>query len=383
MKFNQISTILNAINKEVIGETEIVTEDLSNIVSVGRTVFEDNSTNLNEYCKKLVDRIGRTWFDNKMFKPNTPNIMVDSNEYGSIIQKIRVKIDDDVDNKSYGLTKGQTLDPFIFTPPDVIVEYFNDKTTFEQDISIMEVQIKSAFNSASEMSSFISTIENRIANRLALDKHNLVMRCINNMIAEKIASEENVINLLAEYNTATGSNLTSNKALEDKEFLKYVSMTIALYRNYLKEPSSLFNGGDYVTFTSPDDMRMVILSRVANALKMYLEADTYHNELVSTGNYTEIPFWQGTGKTTALNFANISTINVKTASNKTTVNKTGVIAVLFDIKACACCNFNSRVTSIYNPRGEYFNYFYKEDAMYMNDPMENCVVFTIEDATSG
>ena len=55
------------------------------------------------------------------------------------------------------------------------------------------------------------------------------------------------------------------------------------------------------------------------------------------------------------------------------------MAVMFDDEAAAVCNENSRVTSIYNPRGEYTNFFYKWDAMYMNDTAENCVVFVIDD----
>lgn len=66
-----------------------------------------------------------------------------------------------------------------------------------------------------------------------------------------------------------------------------------------------------------------------------------------------------------------------TGLTKAEVANSGVLAVMFDRDAAAVCNQNYRVTSIYNPRGEYYNYFYKWDAMYMNDILENCVVFTI------
>ena len=66
-----------------------------------------------------------------------------------------------------------------------------------------------------------------------------------------------------------------------------------------------------------------------------------------------------------------------TGLTKAEVANSGVLAVMFDRDAAAVCNQNYRVTSIYNPRGEYFNYFYKWDAMYLNDILENCVVFTI------
>ena len=68
-----------------------------------------------------------------------------------------------------------------------------------------------------------------------------------------------------------------------------------------------------------------------------------------------------------------------TISGKKEVEQDGILAVMFDRDAAAVCNQNYRVTSIYNPRGEYTNYFYKWDAMYMNDTAENVVVFYIAD----
>ena len=40
-------------------------------------------------------------------------------------------------------------------------------------------------------------------------------------------------------------------------------------------------------------------------------------------------------------------------------------------------NFNSRVTTQYNAKAEFTNYFYKRDARYFNDMNENFVVFFV------
>ena len=55
---------------------------------------------------------------------------------------------------------------------------------------------------------------------------------------------------------------------------------------------------------------------------------------------------------------------------------------MYDRDAAAICNENERVTSIYNPKAEYWNYFYKYDCAYMNDTAENCIVFIIDDAAA-
>ena len=75
----------------------------------------------------------------------------------------------------------------------------------------------------------------------------------------------------------------------------------------------------------------------------------------------------------------MSAINVKTAGGKD-VQAGGILAVMFDRDALGVTNLDRRVTTAYNPRGEFFTNFYKFDAGYFNDLNENFVVFYVKDA---
>ena len=258
MKVTQIAEILNTINKEVIGESAVVNEDLSNIIDIGREVL--STVDIENYTKSLVDRIGRVVFWDRAYKSTAPKILVDSWEFGSIMEKIRCELPDVEENPSWKLTKGQSYDPFEFNPPSVKAKFFNSKTTFEIPISFVEEQIKSAFTSASEMSRFFAMIENRVIMKMTLCTDSMIMRAINNLIAEKFATGNNVINLLSEYNTKTGTTLTAAKALSDKEFLRYACKQINLYSDYLTRASMLFNDKGYVTFTPKENQKIVMLS---------------------------------------------------------------------------------------------------------------------------
>ena len=87
MKVTQIAEILNTVNKEVIGETAVVNEDLSNIVDVGREVL--GTADIENYTKSLIDRIGRVVFWDRKYNSTAPDILKDSWEFGSIMEKIR------------------------------------------------------------------------------------------------------------------------------------------------------------------------------------------------------------------------------------------------------------------------------------------------------
>lgn len=377
MKVTQIATILNEAQQEIIGEAAITTENLENVVDMGKQILE--ATDVDNYVRKLIDKVGRMIFVDRVYNSTAPDILTDSWEYGSAMQKVRCEMPDAVENDSWKLTNGQSYDPFVFTAPDVQSKFYDSKVTYEVQMSFTEMQVKSAFNSPAEMNSFFAMIENRIRFKLTLSNDILKTRTVNNLIAEKIHSNNNVVNLLTMYNTEFTQTLKADHALMDKDFLRYAIGKIKEYIKYIQRPSMLFNDGGYTTFTPESDMKMVLLSRFVNTAEVYLQSDTFHNDLVKLNGYSEVPYWQGSGTSETFDFAEISKIDVTTASGNK-VSQTGIIGTIFDRDACMVCNANPRVTSIYNPKGEYWNYFYKYDASYFNDTMENCVVFIVADA---
>lgn len=377
MKVTQIATILNEAQQEIIGEAAITTENLENVVDMGKQILE--ATDVDNYVRKLIDKVGRMIFVDRVYNSTAPDILTDSWEYGSAMQKVRCEMPDAVENDSWKLTNGQSYDPFVFTAPDVQSKFYDSKVTYEVQMSFTEMQVKSAFNSPAEMNSFFAMIENRIRFKLTLSNDILKTRTVNNLIAEKIHSNNNVVNLLTMYNAEFTQTLKADHALMDKDFLRYAIGKIKEYIKYIQRPSMLFNDGGYTTFTPESDMKMVLLSRFVNTAEVYLQSDTFHNDLVKLSGYSEVPYWQGSGTSETFDFAEISKIDVTTASGNK-VSQIGIIGTIFDRDACMVCNANPRVTSIYNPKGEYWNYFYKYDASYFNDTMENCVVFIVADA---
>ena len=86
MKITQVYEFVNAATKEALGETVVLNEDLSNIVTVGEAVFNANA--MDKYVKALVNRIGKTIFVNRVYQGSAPSVMMDGWEYGSVLQKV-------------------------------------------------------------------------------------------------------------------------------------------------------------------------------------------------------------------------------------------------------------------------------------------------------
>ena len=211
------------------------------------------------------------------------------------------------------------------------------------------------------------------------------MRVINNMIAETIHSDYpsapyntksgiKAVNLLYLYNTQfPDANLTASDCLTNPDFLKFASYTMGVYSDRLTVLSNKFNIGGRNRFTPKDMLHFVVLSDFAKATDSYLNSITYHNEFVKLPKAETIPYWQAPDD---YSFEKISTINVKTSEGNT-VTTSGILGVMFDHDALGVTNEDRRVTTHYNAKAEFTNYFYKVDSNYFNDFNENMVVFFV------
>lgn len=385
MEVKQIYSLVNDVTGEILGKTDILKEDLSNVVDMGKELF--SNTEVDNYVKSLVNRVGKTVFVNRKYSGKVPSILMDSWEFGSVLQKISADLPSATENESWELENGTSYDPNIFYKPTVSAKFYNSKITFEVPLSFTEKQVKESFNSASELNAFISMLYNAVEKSMTVKTDALIMRTINNMIAQTVDGDTSgvrAVNLLKNYNTLKGLSsanvLKANKALTDPDFLKYASMQIALYADRMGTMSTLFNQGGKERFTPKDMLHIVLLSDYAQSTKTYLESDTFNDELVKLPTAETVPYWQASG--TSFDFTKTSKIDVKIrTSNGGTkdVSVSGVIGVMFDRDALGVSNLDRRVTTNYNPKAEFFSNWYKFDCGYFNDLNENFVVFYIAD----
>lgn len=375
MLVTQVHELVNGALQETLGETAVLNEDLSNVVEMGTEVFNASSAHI--YSKNLINRIGRVVFEAEKYTGRAPSVYMDGWEYGSIRQKITFTLSEATENESWELQDGASYDPNIFTEPKVEVKYFNGKTTFEVPISITEEMIKQSFANAQELNALVSGIFLYIENTLTISTDNLVMRTINNFAAEVIHEDNGnrCVKLVTLYNEKhEDDQVTMENCMENPAFIRFVAYTLKLYNSRIKVMSTLFNMGGKPRFTPAERTHLVMLDVIKAGADIYLQSDTFHNELTKLPNAEEVPYWQGSGQTYSLE--DISKIDVKTSVGNT-VSQSGVAAVLFDRYALGVSCMNKRTTTNYNGKAEFTNYWFKQDAQYFNDTNENFVVFLL------
>ena len=379
---------MNTVTGEILGKTDLVAEDLGNIVDVGTEIFNANA--VDAYVRSLVNHIGRVIFVDRVYSGTAPSVLMDGWEFGSILEKITAdELPEAVENESWELEDGHSYDPHIFHAPKVSAKFYNKRVTFEIEMSFTEMQVKQSFQSVMQLNGFISMIQTSVANSMTVKLDSLVERTINKAICDTIyddyasaaqASKSGIkaVNILYLYNTEQAAldpnwtNLTAAQAVKDPGFIRYAAYTIGLYKDRLAKMSVLFNIGEKERFTPAESLHVVLLSEFRRAADVFLQSDTFHDEYTKIVDSEVVPYWQGSGQD--YSFTNTSKI-INHVGEGNDVTYTGILGVMFDRNALGVANMDRRVTTAYNPKGEFFNNFYKMDCGYFVDGNENTVVF--------
>lgn len=383
MEVKQIYEIVNDSLTETLGRDDIIQEDLTGIVDAGNEIFNANA--FDRFVRSLINHIGKVVFVNRPYSGSAPSVMMDDWRYGSILEKIGSRLPTATENESWNLTDGASYDPNVFHKPDVYVKFFNKMTTFQIERSVQEKSLYQSFSSATQLNAFLSMLLNEVEKGMTVAFDNLIMRTINNMVAETFydmnsagtytgAGNARCINLLSRYNTQYGVQLTAQQAILNPDFIRYAAYQMALTIDRLTRMSTLFNMGGMERFTPKDLQHVVMLSEFRAAADVFLQSNTFHDEYTKLINAETVPFWQGSG--TGFAFSDTGKINVKTSENHT-VEATGILGTIFDRDALGVNGYNSRVDTHWNEPAEFTNYWYKRDARYFNDFNENMVVFYV------
>ena len=389
MTVAQIYELMNNVTGEILGESNIIAEDLSNVVDVGTQIF--NATDVDAYVKSLVNHIGKVIFVNRPYSGAVPSVLMDAWEFGSVLEKISADLPEATENESWELEDRTSYDPNVFYKPTVSAKFFNKRVTFEIDMSFTEIQVRQSFSSAEQLNGFLSMLYANVDKAMTIRVDGLIMRTINYMIAATVKDDYaaaninsksgvKAINLLYLYNQRFNSGesdtpLTAADALTTPEFIRFAAFTMGLYANRMSRITKLFNIGDKERFTPRDYLHVVLLNDFAQAANAYLQSDTYHDEFTRLPDAEVVPYWQGSG--TGYAFADVSKVYAKLDEDSAAYTVTGVLGIMFDRDALGVSNLDKRVTTNYNAKAEFYNNFYKFDCGAFVDTNEQAVVFFI------
>lgn len=376
--------IVNDAYNDVMGKTNGLSNlETTDFVSMGKAL--DDFDLLDGWYGALTHRIIKTVIFARRYSADTRNILKDEHNFGAFIRKIYVTAPDSVTNPSFtnapsSGSRTQNSPYGVTTVLEADEMLFGGETTWAYEFQMPTIQIHKAWTSEAEMMAFVDAQFVAVNNKKEIALESMVNSAINTSIANSYAGGK-VRNLLSEYNAFATSPLTKAQALRDKEFLRWASKEINKAIKFIQKPSVNWNILGYETYTPSDKLNIEVNTEFAQACQYYLEADTYHNNLVALGNYAEIPYWQSQGLSQS--FDDCSAISIQNDGiSDDEINISGIVAVLRDDDAVACYFGDEYAWSMPNPRDRVSIHGYQYKKGYAVDSHVNEFVFVIDDNTN-
>lgn len=361
MKLTQVATLLNeTIVPNLLGEGTTISADLSNIVDLGTALANITAEDMQDFAKDLVVGVARNLFDSRAYRSETYGLMNDAREFGGVVQRVKVKLYSATDSPIWTLQNGTDYFDGTYYGADIDSKIYTKDTIFQVKNSIPVEKFKQSFTSADGVMSLIATIEQQVDNTITMELNGLAKTTLQQMIATSVANGQ-VIHLLTEYNTLAGLTgddaLTADTCLYNAPFLRWCAMTIVRLRDLTQDMNKKYNDGTIETFTPADDLRVTLLSEFARSIEFNMEADTFHNDIVSVGEYNVINFWQNSSNTMLPSLG--VTAEVKTnVGEASPVTVSGVVGTIFDRYTAGLTARLDKITAQYIANGDYTTYFH-------------------------
>lgn len=371
MAVKQIYEIVNSVNSQTMGITDLTVVDEQGLISLGKTVLTTNGL-ADTWLNSLAQRIGKTIISFREYKSKYSDMVLDSMQWGNIVQKIKVSMPEATEDESYSLVDGNSVDMYKVANPKVTQSFFTTETPYQFFVTIKRTQLEEAFTSEASMNGFIGAIYGEVQNAIELSLESLARNCINNFIGEKFKLNKGKFNLLAMYNSETNNKLTVKTCLHDKEFLAYCVSRINLISKYMENMSTIYNDGSQTRHTPKSLQHLRVLEDFESRLETVVQYQAFRDGYVKLNNYHTTSFWQ--------NIKYPDYIKVNIASTGTVIHQANIVAILYDRDALGLYKKDSwNSTTPFNSAGGYYNTYYHHKELYFNDLSENFVVFYLAD----
>jgi hypothetical protein len=360
MKLSQIATLLNeTLVPNYLGQETTIAEDLSNVVELGTAIADLDGDEVKNFAGDFIVGVARNVFDTRNYKRDTYGLMNDAREYGGVIQRVKAKLLGASDSPIWTLESGQDYFDGKYYGIETDVKIYSKDTAFQIKNSIPTEMYKQYFTSADGVREFVAMIESTVDNTITVELNALAKTTLQQLIAT--VTPERSISLLSMYNAQAGLTggdaLTPNEALHNAPFLRWSAEQIVRLRDMTQDYNEKYNDGTVPTFTPAEDLRVVMLSEFARAIEFNMEADTFHRDLVSVGEYNTINFWQNASDSLLPTLG--VTAEVKTQiGDAEPVTISNIISVIFDRTSCGLCSRLDKITAQYIANGDYTTYFH-------------------------
>lgn len=368
--YSMVNTIAN--NIKYTGNTVV---DTSSFVAFAQNALSSPALTESVY-NQMYDLIGKTVIAIDEAEDDGRDIVVDSFEYGAILQKF-----------SFALQQAETSSEFDVANPEnpyaevrktgIIQKFFeNYIPAFSwKDVSYT-TQLQEAFRGPEALAGFTDALYTRMRNAYKIAKLGLADAAIGALMANIYATEtgatpdanaaRRVRHLLTEYNTDFGTSLTKKTAMMHTNFLEYVRKQILIDKQNLNKMTKLYNDTSVERRTSEENVRLHLSLGLTTSYDKFF-ADAFGPDYVKLPKHYEVVNW-GIATTP-------DQVKIDWDGSGTTVTISDILGFMFDKDAVVATMDRSRFVSMYDQWNDRNVFKLTANRRYVADPSENAIIY--------
>lgn len=380
MGIEQAYQLVTAIHAQATGKTTLTPTTPADFISVANATLQ---AGYDKVLQAITQVVSKTLMAVRPYNRKFKGLEWSTERWGGITRKISFGDVPPGPDPTYSLTNWQSVDQFVVKKPDVLETRYYGSDVYMGGYTIFTKQLDVAFSGPQEFAEFISALMTHMNNEREQFLEDLARHLLVNAIAAKCDVGDQ-IDLLAEYNGASGQSLTINDMYLPANlaaFSKFAYAFVANVSRRMTERSNLYQepitGHDIFRHTPYEDQKIYFLSDLLQQMESCVLADTYHDNFLSLADVEGVGFWQDIHQPSSFECKPVYIDSSCAVVTGNAVSNTAV-GIMFDRDAIG---YNIKDYSVevspYNAMGQYYNIFQHMNVQMCTDFTEKIVVFAL------
>lgn len=386
LSFNQIATVLNSIVTQATGVAQITPTNGADFITVAQAGLLTGYDNLMAAISQVLSR---SIFSSRPYYRKFQGLEADSIRWGNHVRKINYGDRAWQNSGRLPITNGVAVDDQKPILDNVLQTNFYGQNDYEIQWTLYSNQLDTAFQGPEEFAQFISGKMQNLSDQREQKHETLARATLCNLIAGIIAinNSKQIVHLLTEYNTLTGSSFTATTIMQPANypaFIKWVYSRVAAVSALMTERSIVLHqnitGKEISRHTPYPFQRVFLYAPDRYGIEARVIADVFHDDYLRMAVTETVNFWQSIDSPDTVNAYPVYMKTDGTLdSSANAINQSKVFGLIMDQEAAGYTICNERTTqAAYNGEGEYQNFWLKFTDRYWNDFTENAVVLLLD-----
>ena len=401
LSFNQVATILNAIQQQVTGRTSIAALTAADFATSADITLK---AGYEAVYNAIGTVLGRTIFSTRPYTRKFRGLELTDTEFKFHTRKLQIVDNAFEDNQTmewpahYDSTKTSPDDPYgngasvdqqKIKKHEIVQTNFYGMNTYQDHYTIFDEQLDVAFSSPEELGRFFSMIITNVSNMFEQSRENFARATLVNYAGALYANgPTRAINLLAEYNSVSGGSYTTQTIYAPANFPGFMKWAFARIKQICGEMTersikyqNSINGKWITRHTPYEDQRIFIYAPDMYATEASVLSSVFNDSYLKRSYTEEVSFWQNINSPSAINVTPTAMGSNGVPVVASNVQLGNVYGIICDRDAVGYSVVRSTMKAApYNAAADYRNFFLKDYQKNFNDISEKGVLLYLADS---